>query len=93
MRGAVKELRLALGKSQTEFGALIHKSLPTIQRYEGVVAPAGRVLADLAALARVNRLDTLADLFQEAFDREVGVAGASLARVIPACDAEELTLP
>ena len=51
IREAVKQLRLALGKTQTEFGQMIGKGLATIQRYETLVAPKGKTLRELENLS------------------------------------------
>jgi transcriptional regulator with XRE-family HTH domain len=73
LRAAVRGLRLALGKTQTEFGALIEKSLPTIQRYESVVPPRGKVLLKLERLARGNCFDEHAQSFREALRADLGL--------------------
>lgn len=78
LKRAVRDLRAALGKTQTEFGALIGKGLATVQRYEGVVPPRGRVLVRLAALADDNSQTTLAALFRSALEEELGGLQTSL---------------
>lgn len=72
VREAVRSLRRSIKTpdgdpiSQTEFGRLIGKSLNTIQRYEGLVAPKGVVLWDLRALAAEHGQLELAKLFEDA---------------------------
>ncbi len=78
LRAAVKTLRLALGKTQTEFGALIGKGLATVQRYEMLVPPKGKVLVTLYNLARENRLDECASLFRTALLTELGMEQEAL---------------
>lgn len=73
LREAVRRLRLDLGKTQTEFGVLIGKGLATIQRYETLVAPKGKVLLRLEKLARENRLDECAKTFRDALLAELGL--------------------
>lgn len=73
LRAAVKNLRLALGKTQTEFGAMIGKSLPTIQRYESLVPPKGRILLKLEALAREKKFDEYAQTFRAAIRTDLGL--------------------
>jgi transcriptional regulator with XRE-family HTH domain len=73
LRGAVRGLRAAMGKTQTEFGTMLGKSLPTIQRYESLVPPKGKILIDLERLARDARFDEYAQIFREAVRVELGV--------------------
>jgi hypothetical protein len=73
LRFAVRGFRLALAKTQTEFGALIGKSLPTIQRYELLVPPKGKILFTLESLAREKRFDEYAQTFRDAIRDELGV--------------------
>lgn len=73
LRRAVRGLRLALGKTQTEFGALIGKSLPTIQRFETLVPPRGKILLKLETLARESRLDEYAQRFRQAVRDDLGL--------------------
>ncbi len=68
---AVRELRSALGLNQTDFGTLIGKSLPTIQRYESDSAPKGDVLTFLLDLAHSKGLTDIAGVFQDARSREL----------------------
>ena len=49
---AVRSLRTALRLTQTDFGRLLGKSLPTIQRWETLRPPRGRALAQLYDVAR-----------------------------------------
>jgi transcriptional regulator with XRE-family HTH domain len=78
LRSAVRQLRMAMGKSQTEFGALIGKGLATIQRYEALVPPRGKVLSDLVLLAEQNSQPGLAALFRSALEQEIGGLRAAL---------------
>ena len=78
LRAAVRQLRTAMGKSQTEFGALIGKGLATIQRYETLVPPRGKVLPDLVLLAEQNSQPVLAALFRSALEQEIGGLRAAL---------------
>ena|ERR1017187_6471241 len=73
LRFAVRGLRLALGKTQTEFGDLIGKSLPTVQRYESLVPPKGKILLRLERLARDTRFDEYAQTFREALRADLGM--------------------
>ena len=69
----VRELREGLGKTQTEFGALIGKGLATVQRYETLVAPKGKVLVQLEKLARESGFKECADAFRGALIAELGM--------------------
>ena len=75
----MKDLRLSLkdeagnSLSQTEFGRLIGKSLNTVQRYEQLVPPRGRVLIELSALALSRRRPEHARIFSQALENEFGV--------------------
>jgi transcriptional regulator with XRE-family HTH domain len=66
LMGAVRELRTALGLSQTEFGLRLGKSLPTIQRWETLRPPDGEALADLERLANDEKHPELAKPFSAA---------------------------
>ena len=83
LRPAVRSLRLALKKTQTEFGALIGKTLPTVQRYENLVPPKGSVLTRLANVAHENGLEDYARLFRLALAAEMGQQLGGPAKVIP----------
>lgn len=72
LRGAVRELRVALGRTQTQFGQLIGKGLATIQRYETLVPPKGAVLAMLGRLAEENGRHDLSVIFHSALAEELG---------------------
>ena len=63
---AVRELRTALGLSQTEFGRLLGKSLPTVQRWETLRPPDGKALALLEQLATDRNHPELARPFHDA---------------------------
>jgi len=73
LREAVKRLRFDLGKTQTEFGVLIGKGLATVQRYETLVPPKGKVLLRLERLAREKGFYECADIFREALLVELGL--------------------
>src|ERR1017187_9109989 len=73
VRFAVRGLRIALAKTQTEFGALIGKSLPTIQRYESLVPPKGKILLRLERMAREHHFDEYAQTFREALRDDLGL--------------------
>jgi transcriptional regulator with XRE-family HTH domain len=73
LREAVKRLRNDLGKTQTEFGVLIGKGLATIQRYETLVPPKGKVLLRLERLAREKGFNECADVFREALLADLGL--------------------
>ncbi len=83
LRLHVKNFRSRLGLSQTEFGRLIGKSLPTVQRYENLVPPRGRVLTDLAELASRRGAADLARIFRQALSDEI--AADSVHLKCPAC--------
>jgi transcriptional regulator with XRE-family HTH domain len=72
LRKTVKDFRHALGKTQTEFGRLIGKSLPTVQRYESLAPPRGGVLFQLEEIAREHHLSEYAFAFQCALAEELG---------------------
>lgn len=78
LRAAVKNLRLSIKSptgeplTQTEFGRLLGKSLNTIQRYETLMPPKGRALAELAALANRHDRKELELLFTSALSEELG---------------------
>jgi transcriptional regulator with XRE-family HTH domain len=73
LKETVKRLRLALGTTQTEFGVLIGKGLATVQRYETLVPPKGKVLVRLQKLAQDNGLDECAVIFRNALLNELGI--------------------
>jgi len=73
----VRQLREGLGKTQTEFGALIGKGLATVQRYEALVPPKGKVLVALEKLARKNGFTEYADAFKGALIAELGMGQSS----------------
>ena len=81
IRAAVKDLRRSFkgpdGEpiSQTEFGQMIGKSLNTIQRYEGLVAPKGAVLIQLHQWAIKQDRQDLAKVFWDAAAKELGQVG------------------
>ncbi len=72
VRAAAKKLRSLLGKTQAEFARDIGKSIPTVQRYEGLVPPAGEALVQFMKLADVHGLLDLAAIFQRAISKELG---------------------
>jgi hypothetical protein len=69
----VRQLREGLGKTQTAFGAMIGKGLATVQRYETLVPPKGKVLVRLETLARENGFTEYADAFRDALIAELGM--------------------
>jgi transcriptional regulator with XRE-family HTH domain len=73
LKETVKRLRLALGKSQTKFGALIGKGLATVQRYETLVPPKGKALVQLEKLASESGFDECANIFRNALRDELGL--------------------
>lgn len=83
LKSAVKELRTKLGLSQTEFGRLIGKSIATIQRYETLVPPQGKVLSDLSTLAFLNGESRLAQVFTEALRVQMAGRIPSEGRYVP----------
>jgi transcriptional regulator with XRE-family HTH domain len=72
LKKTLKEFRHALGKTQTEFAQLLGKALPTVQRYEAVAAPKGRVLAELEEMAHEHGLEDYACAFGFALSAEIG---------------------
>jgi transcriptional regulator with XRE-family HTH domain len=83
VKSAVRRLRLALEKTQTEFGALIGKGLATVQRYETLVPPKGKVLVRLQRLAESKGVDECAVIFRDALLDELGVGGLQSDEVRP----------
>jgi hypothetical protein len=73
LKVTVRQLREGLGRTQTEFGALIEKGLATVQRYETLVPPKGKVLVRLEKLARENGFTEYADAFRGALIAELGM--------------------
>ena len=71
---AVRELRLSLGKTQTEFAAFMHKSLPTIARWESSAGPKDEssILA-LYAAARHSGLPQVSATFLSAISEHLAV--------------------
>jgi transcriptional regulator with XRE-family HTH domain len=63
---AIRDLRTALGLSQTEFGRRLNRSLPTIQRWETLRPPNSKALAELQQLATESKQPELAKLFHAA---------------------------
>jgi DNA-binding transcriptional regulator YiaG len=49
---SVRAMRTETGLSQSDFGRLLGKSLPTIQRWETIRPPRGRALAELLDLSK-----------------------------------------
>ena len=69
---AIRELRIYVGETQTEFARTIGISVSTLARYETVVQlPKPSIAAKLAKQAQISGLPDLALLFQKAF-RERG---------------------
>ena len=69
---------MALGKTQTEFGTLLGKGIATIQRYETLVPPKGKVLAQLEQLAHAHGYDEYAAIFRTALAVELGIQGSEI---------------
>jgi transcriptional regulator with XRE-family HTH domain len=75
---SVRSLRTALNLSQTDFGRLLAKSLPTIQRWETLRPPRGRALAQLFDLAKQHygkpgdTFDKAGAIFHAALAEEMG---------------------
>jgi len=97
LMASIRSLRTALKLTQTEFGKLFGKSLPTIQRWETLRPPGGWALIRLLDLAKRHaadpQCDALAKVFRDALASEqksfklVGVAvGSSVNQgfVVPA---------
>jgi transcriptional regulator with XRE-family HTH domain len=72
IRQAVKQLRSALGMTQSELAIRVGRSLATIQRWEGVVSPKGQALVQLISLAGAGGQRELVPLFQDALAAELG---------------------
>jgi len=70
---AVRDLRSALNKTQTEFGRMIGKGLATIQRYETLVPPKGEALTQFANLAQNLQRFDLANIFLRTLAAEIGI--------------------
>lgn len=73
IRAAVRNLRDSLELTQTQFAQELGMSLPTIQRWEGVVPPAGEALVALAQLAERYGKGDLHNLFLATFAKEAGL--------------------
>jgi hypothetical protein len=73
VRDAVRRLRGGLGKTQTAFGELIGKGLATVQRYETLVPPKGKVLVQLEKLALESGFDECAKIFRNELRNELGL--------------------
>jgi transcriptional regulator with XRE-family HTH domain len=71
-RAAVVQLRERLGLTQPEFASRLDISMPSVQRYERLVAPTGKVLAQLAILAKEAGYDDLASEFHAALIEDLG---------------------
>jgi transcriptional regulator with XRE-family HTH domain len=69
---AARDLRLALGESQQNFGIRLGSSTISVARYERSRAPRGKVLAKLAEIAADRGLDRLEDTFRRALSDELG---------------------
>ncbi len=68
VQAAARQLRSALGLTQTEFAKRIGKGIATVQRYETQSAPSGPVLNRLAELAESQGLQDLAAVFRQALE-------------------------
>ena len=78
LREAVRALRTAMEKTQTEFGLLLGKGIATIQRYETLVPPRGPILAKLSQIAERHGRADLAQVFARALAEEMGTAESAL---------------
>jgi transcriptional regulator with XRE-family HTH domain len=90
---ATRQLRTAMGLTQTAFAQRVGKTLPTIQRYETLAQPRGEVLVKLMKLADEHGHADLAELFQDALSTELGyrvprLAAAKSIEVLPGEEAD-----
>ena len=69
---AVRNLRAHLGLTQTQFAARLGNAMQTIQRWEKVVPPKGKALAQLERVAREDGQPELAEAFRKALVEELG---------------------
>ena len=92
VRHTVRNMRLDLGDTQTEFAARLGCTLCTVQRYENLVPPKGAMLKRLETLAKKDsRLEYAARCFRNAVNRETPNVKASATP--QEWTTEELTLP
>ena len=70
--GAVRELRLRLGLTQTAFGLRINRTLGTVVRYESQVAPRGEALVPYATVALDSGFEDLLAIFRSGLIRDLG---------------------
>ena len=59
-----RAFRKATGLTQTVFGQMLGYSLPTVQRWEGLVGPRGKALADLESAALRQSMPSHAAAFR-----------------------------
>lgn len=76
LKDAVRQLREALGLTQTRFADELGRGMSTVQRWEKVVPPRGKALADLYKLALNRGLNTLASAFHQALILELGASAS-----------------
>ena len=74
---AVRDLRSQLGRTQTQFAEMINVGMSTVQRYEQLVPPKGRILVRLMELAEQHGYVTEARVFANALAEELDARGAS----------------
>ena len=72
--------------TQTELATELGRGMSTIQRWEQVVPPRGRALADLAKLARSRGEVSLAKLFETALSEEMGADNPDDKIIARACE-------
>ena len=83
---AVRQLRECLRMTQTQFAAELGRGMSTLQRWEQVVPPRGRALADLANLARSRATKDLAGIFERALSEEMGADNPEDKIIARACE-------
>ena len=72
--------------TQTQLATELGRGMSTIQRWEQVVPPRGRALADLAKLARSRGEVSLARLFETALSEEMGADNPADKIIARACE-------
>jgi transcriptional regulator with XRE-family HTH domain len=77
LRQAVRELRTALGETQTQFAVRMNVSFPTLVRYELSRAPSGRALGKLFEIAN-GKFPEQAAVFRAAIVEEIGLSSPSV---------------
>jgi transcriptional regulator with XRE-family HTH domain len=89
LRAAVKQLRLAIGLSQQAFAVKLGLAVRTVWRWERGVAPKGKALAQLRALARSHALFDIYWAFDKALREELSITGEA-AIAVPITLEEEI---